>query len=231
MKLKKFQMEIWNVNLSPSVGVEKQGFRPCLVISNDRYVDAPFKIIVPITDWKLHYADYDWFVRLEPNSQNGLGKMSGVDLQSVRMISENRFVEKLGAVDESAFLQVIKAFDFIIERLITNTAKNQCEIWECLPSPNSSAKNPFYCLVVSNNEKVKLPLRTVVRLTNWDEKYNGRKAYIKISPDATNGLTSPLCATCVDINSFDMQRLTQKVGTISEEDYNKIYKAVNFVIS
>lgn len=230
MEFKKFQLEIWNVNLPQGVGVEKQGFRPCLVISNDRYVDAPFKIIVPITDWKLHYADYDWFVRLEPNSQNGLGKMSGVDLQSVRMISENRFVKKLGTVDESAFPQVIKAFDFIIERLITNAEKGQCEIWEYSHS-HSSAKNPLYCLVISNNEEVKLPLRTVVRLTNWDEKYNGRKAYVKISPDATNGLTSPLCATCVDINSFDMQRLTQKVGTISEEDYNKIYKTVNFVIS
>ncbi len=45
------QGEIWDVSLSPSVGVEQSGVRPALVISNDRFNAAEnhLHIIVPIT--------------------------------------------------------------------------------------------------------------------------------------------------------------------------------------
>lgn len=39
----------------------------------------PLRVIVPITEWKERFSIAPWIVRLEPDSENGLAKVSAVD--------------------------------------------------------------------------------------------------------------------------------------------------------
>src|SRR5205807_1851834 len=90
--------EVWNVRFDPAVGAEIQKVRPAVVLSlsMDSVGRLPLKIVVPITDWKLAFAHFAWFVHLPATADNGLTKDSGADAFQVKSLSEARFLDKLG---------------------------------------------------------------------------------------------------------------------------------------
>lgn len=54
--------------------------------------------MVPVTEWKLAFAQCSWFVRLLPTPGNGLMKESGADAFQVKSVSEHRLVRQLGQI-------------------------------------------------------------------------------------------------------------------------------------
>ena len=46
------QGQIWEINLSPTVGAEIKKKRPAVIISDDAIEVLPLRVIVPITEWK-----------------------------------------------------------------------------------------------------------------------------------------------------------------------------------
>lgn len=90
--------EIWSVQFDPQVGQEIGKTRPALVISTNHVGRLPLRIVVPITDWKHHYASFPWFVHLAPTKTNGLTKESGADAFQVKSVSLNRFKSRRGTV-------------------------------------------------------------------------------------------------------------------------------------
>ncbi len=90
--------EIWLVDFDPAVGAEIQKLRPALVVSVDSVGRLPLRIVVPITDWKPHYATFPWFVLIQANATNGLSKDSGADAFQTKSVSLDRFSKRLGEV-------------------------------------------------------------------------------------------------------------------------------------
>lgn len=107
--------EIWRVNLSPTKGAEIRKTRPCVVISSDDIGKLPLKVVVPITEWNPGYKKAIWFVRLDPNSRNGLEKVSGADAFQVRSVAVDRFVDKLGVVSAEELEDIVAAVGIVIE--------------------------------------------------------------------------------------------------------------------
>ena len=101
--------EIWLINLDPTTGAEIRKIRPAVIVNDDELGLLPLKIIAPITDWKEHYQNAPWMVRLEPDKQNGLEKVSSVDTFQVRSVSEERFLRRLGKVSDSSMEKIVKA--------------------------------------------------------------------------------------------------------------------------
>jgi len=94
------QGEVWLVEFFPKRGSEITKQRPAVVVSHNSIGRLPLKTIVPITDWKRHYDNYPWMIRVENSSINGLAKLSAVDCFQIKNFSDERFVKKLGEVDE-----------------------------------------------------------------------------------------------------------------------------------
>src|SRR5436190_10864814 len=90
--------EVWLVNFDPSTGAEIRKIRPAVVLSVDAIGRLPLRIVVPVTDWKPHYANFPWFVHLRATSANGLAKDSGADAFQVKSVAEARFVQCIGVV-------------------------------------------------------------------------------------------------------------------------------------
>ena len=90
--------EVWLVNFDPAVGAEIQKLRPALVVSRASVGRLPLRLVVPITDWKLNYVSYPWFVHLPANLQNGLTKDSAADAFQVKSVSVDRFRRQIGNV-------------------------------------------------------------------------------------------------------------------------------------
>jgi len=94
------QGEIWMVEFFPKVGSEITKLKPAIVVSHNEIGRLPLKTIVPITDWKKNYAHYPWMLKIEEDTLNGLSKTSAIDCFQIKNFSNERFVEKIGEVDE-----------------------------------------------------------------------------------------------------------------------------------
>ena len=92
--------EVWRVNLDPTLGAEIRKTRPVVIVNDDAIGVLPLRVVVPITDWKDRYSIAPWMVKLEINKQNGLTKTSAADAFQVRSLSQVRFVDKIGILDD-----------------------------------------------------------------------------------------------------------------------------------
>jgi mRNA interferase MazF len=107
--------EVWLVNLEPTVDSEIRKTRPCAIVNDDSIGVLPLKVIVPITDWKESFNIRPWMVRIEPNSENGLVKLSAADTFQIRSVAESRLVEQLGCVSDRDLALIEKALAIVLK--------------------------------------------------------------------------------------------------------------------
>src|SRR5688572_16939131 len=90
--------EVWMLDFDPAVGAEIRKLRPALVVSVNSVGRLPLRLIVPLTDWKPHYASLPWFVLIRPDPVNGLSKDSGAEAFQTKSLSLDRFARLIGTV-------------------------------------------------------------------------------------------------------------------------------------
>jgi mRNA interferase MazF len=91
------QWEIWDINFNPSQGQEIQKIRPAIVVSNQRLGKLKLKIVIPITD--ITYPK-TWHIGIKTSNINGLSKDCNADCFQIKSISEQRFLNKRGDLEE-----------------------------------------------------------------------------------------------------------------------------------
>jgi mRNA interferase MazF len=106
--------EVWLINLDPTIGAEIQKTRPAIIVSEDAIGILPLRVIVPLTDWKEHYQIAPWMVRIDPNTSNGLRKLSAADAFQIRSVSQARFINRLGRISSERLLEILKAIQTVI---------------------------------------------------------------------------------------------------------------------
>jgi mRNA interferase MazF len=106
--------EIWLINLDPTIGAEIKKIRPAVIVNDDAIGILPLKVIVPITEWKNRYAIAPWMVRLEPDAENRLGKLSVADAFQVRSVAQERFVRHLGKLSDMAMQEITSALAVVL---------------------------------------------------------------------------------------------------------------------
>lgn len=94
------QGEVWLINLDPTIGAEIKKTRPAIIVNDNALGKLPLKIVVPVTDWKDRYESAPWMAKLQPDSKNGLTKLSAADSFQVRSVSQMRFIRKVGTVSD-----------------------------------------------------------------------------------------------------------------------------------
>jgi mRNA interferase MazF len=106
--------EIWLINLDPTIGAEIRKTRPAVIVSQDDIGVLPRRVIVPLTDWKERYAVAPWMIAISPDAQNGLVKPSAADAFQIRSVSQERFVQRIGALNSDQMEQLLKAVQIVI---------------------------------------------------------------------------------------------------------------------
>ena len=107
--------QIWLVNLNPVLGAEIRKTHPVVIVNSDAIGVLPIRLIAPITEWKDYFAGNVWHVKLEPNTTNGLTKLSVVDTLQLRGIDTLRFVRKLGEVSPQTMRTIVVAIAAVIQ--------------------------------------------------------------------------------------------------------------------
>jgi mRNA interferase MazF len=107
--------EIWLINLDPTIGAEIKKTRPAVIVSSDAVGVLPLKVIIPLSDWKERYHIAPWMVRVKPSAQNGLGKRSAADTFQVRSLAQERFVHRLGQMENERMSEIAEALALVLE--------------------------------------------------------------------------------------------------------------------
>ncbi|MDR3576116.1 MAG: type II toxin-antitoxin system PemK/MazF family toxin [Anaerolineaceae bacterium] len=110
-----FRCEVWLINLDPTVGAEIKKARPVVIVSSDTIGILPLRLVVPLTDWKDHYYQAAWMVKISPNQNNGLIKDSAADTFQIRSVSTTRFIRKMGEITKEEIDQIVHAIGLVVE--------------------------------------------------------------------------------------------------------------------
>ena len=100
------QGDIWLINLDPTIGAEIKKTRPAIIVNDDMLGKLPLKIIVPITNWREHYNVAPWMIEIVPDNRNNLQKNSAADCFQIRSLSNQRFVSKIGEIDQKVLEKI-----------------------------------------------------------------------------------------------------------------------------
>ena len=107
--------EVWLINLDPTIGAEIRKTRPAVIVSSDAVGVLPLKVIVPLTDWKDRFGIAPWMILVEPSAHNGLDKASAADTFQVRSLAQERFIRRLGLLDDKQMAEIAQAFVLVLE--------------------------------------------------------------------------------------------------------------------
>lgn len=108
----------------------------------------------------------------------------------------------------------------------------QSEIWliDLDPTRGAEIQKRRPAIIVNDNALGKLPLKIIVPITDWKERYNVAPWMIKLNPNNLNGLSKESSADCFQIRSVAQERLIKKIGVVEVETLNKIKNAISKVL-
>lgn len=107
------------------------------------------------------------------------------------------------------------------------------EVWllNLDPTVGAEIRKTRPVVIVNDNALGKLPLKIIVPLTDWKEKYQIAPWMIRISPDKLNGLSKNSCADCFQVRSVSEKRFVKKTGEISKQILYNIETGLAKVLS
>ncbi|WP_049769502.1 type II toxin-antitoxin system PemK/MazF family toxin [Crocosphaera subtropica] len=71
--------------------------------------------MAPITDWKDYFSTNFWHVKINPNSHNGLTKISAIDTLQLPGMDVQRFIRKIGQISQDKMIEITLAIVTLIE--------------------------------------------------------------------------------------------------------------------
>ena len=106
------------------------------------------------------------------------------------------------------------------------------EIWliNLDPTVGAEIQKTRPAVIVNEDAIGLLPLRIIVPLTDWKDRYEIAPWMVRIDPDATNSLNKPSAADAFQIRSVSQARFVNRVGRISNAHMEEILKAIQIVI-
>jgi mRNA interferase MazF len=109
----------------------------------------------------------------------------------------------------------------------------QGEIWliNLDPTVGAEIQKTRPAIIVNDNSLGKLPLKIIVPLTDWNERYTIAPWMVKIVPDSINNLTKLSSADCFQIRSISEERFVKKIGRLSSGDLENIQEALAKVLT
>ena len=109
----------------------------------------------------------------------------------------------------------------------------QGEIWLVSLDPTLGAeiKKTRPAIIVNDNTLGKLPLKVIVPLTDWKDRYAIAPWMVHLLPDKQNKLIKESAADCFQIRSVAEERCTRKIGQVDAATLDKLRRALALVLT
>ncbi|MEZ4986017.1 MAG: type II toxin-antitoxin system PemK/MazF family toxin [Saprospiraceae bacterium] len=99
------------------------------------------------------------------------------------------------------------------------------------PTRGAEIQKKRPAIIVNDDVLGKLPLKIIIPLTDWKDRYDIAPWMVKIVPTHTNGLSKKSAADCFQIRSLSQERLIVKLGDIDNSTFFEIKEAVKKVLN
>ena len=98
------------------------------------------------------------------------------------------------------------------------------EVWQINldPTIGSELKKSRPCVIVNHDSIGILPLKIVVPLTGWQEKFAKARWLVPIEASKQNGLRKESAADTFQVRSLSEVRFVEKIGTLTEDELQDI---------
>jgi mRNA interferase MazF len=108
----------------------------------------------------------------------------------------------------------------------------QGEIWEINLNPTVGAeiKKKRPAVIINDDAIGILPLKVIVPITEWKDRYHGAIWMVKIEPDNQNMLKKPSAIDTFQIRSISTMRLVKKIGSVPSKVLDEVKAAIKAVI-
>lgn len=110
------QAEVWWVRFDPVIGAEIRKTRPAIVLSRRTESRLGMSLVVPLTTWREDFTRHRSKVRILATRENGLSATSAADLMQLRGLSNLRFDQQIGKLNDDDFRAVIAALSYVTGR-------------------------------------------------------------------------------------------------------------------
>jgi len=106
------------------------------------------------------------------------------------------------------------------------------EIWlvNLDPTIGAEIKKTRPSAIVNDDAIGILPLKVIVPLTEWKDRYAVAPWMVRVEPDAENGLKNTSAADAFQVRSVAQERLVQRLGKLSDATMPKITAALAVVL-
>jgi mRNA interferase MazF len=106
------------------------------------------------------------------------------------------------------------------------------EIWliNLDPTVGAEMQKTRPAVIVSADEIGVLPLRVIVPLTDWKDRYEVAPWLVRIEPTPANGLSKTSAADSFQIRSVSQVRFVNRLGRVTQAQLQEILIAIQVVI-
>ena len=98
------------------------------------------------------------------------------------------------------------------------------------PSIGAEIRKTRPALILSVDAIGSLPLRVVVPITGWKDKFAQATWLVRLEPDETNKLDKPSAADTFQVRSVSETRFVDLLGMVSAADMARVEDAVRIVL-
>lgn len=109
----------------------------------------------------------------------------------------------------------------------------QGEIWliNLEPTIGAEIRKTRPAVIVNDDNLGKLPLKIIVPITDWKDRYQVAAWMVKIEPDSVNGLTKTSSMDCFQVRSVSEKRFVKKLGQITSTQQDQVKEALAKVLT
>ncbi len=106
------------------------------------------------------------------------------------------------------------------------------EIWliNLDPTIGAEIRKTRPAIIVNDDALGILPLKVIVPITDWKERYAAADWMVKLVPNSINNLSKIFVADCFQIRSLSQTRMVRKIGEISDTTMKEIEVALANVL-
>lgn len=114
------------------------------------------------------------------------------------------------------------------------TSRNirRSQVWIVEPDPTVGAEieKTRPCVVVSRDSIATLPVRVVVPITGWQERFAGKVWLVKLIHNSRNGLTKDSAASALQVRCISEDRFVEQLGVLSTDNMRDLSAALAIVL-
>ena len=109
---------------------------------------------------------------------------------------------------------------------------NRGEIWfiNLDPTIGAELKKTRPVVIVNDDAIGILPLRVIVPITEWKDRYAVAPWMVRLEPDAENHLDKPSVADALQVRSVAQERFVRRLGKLSGTAMQEITRALAVVL-